>query len=256
MEVGGYRPVETIPTPARAAEVASAAAELRGDAKNIEGAAKAQIRNEQLKDSAENRLKGLEVSPGVGIAARAALEVIASATSFGATVEGLKSGLDAKLAGGAEMVARFIGDVKLGEWGRKVNIATQLAEAKELDMNKMEATLESGLPDVRGLVPEKARGFMDKLASHFRKGQGEHERRADEMKTRAESLRAMKTEKAPMSAGLEKTVSSLQATQSEQAAKIAALEAYIQNLKGEAGTAARVVGGTTLENKVANGPFN
>lgn len=256
MEVGGYKPVETIPTPARAAEVAAAAAELRGDAKNIEGAAKVQIRNEQLKDSAENRLKGLEISPGVGIAARAALEAIASATSFGATVEGLKGGLDAKLAGGAEMVARFIGNVKLGEWGRKVNIATQRAEAEELDMTKMGATLESQLPDVRGLVPEKGRGLMDKLASHFRKGQGEHERRADEMKTRAESLRAMKTEKAPISAGLEKTVSSLQAIQTEQAAKIADLEAYIQNMRKEAGAAAQVVGGTTLENKVANGPFN
>ncbi len=255
MEVGGYRPEESIPTPARAAEVAAAAAELRGDAKNIEGAAKVQIRNEQLKDSAENRLKGLEISPGVGIAARAALEAIASATSFGATVEGLKGGLDAKLAGGAEMVARFIGDVKLEEWGRKVNTATQRAEAEELDMTKMGATSESRLPDVRGLVPERARGLMDKLASHFRKGQGEHERRADEMKSRAESIRAMKTERAPMSAGLEKTVSSLQATQTEQAAKIADLEAYIQNMRREAGAAAQVVGGTTLENKVAKGPF-
>lgn len=256
MEVGGYQPVESIPTPQRAAEVAAAAAKTRGDARNIEGASGTQIRNEQLKDSAENRLKGLEISPGVGIAARAALEAIASATSFGATVEGIKGGLDAELASGVEMVARFIGDLKLGEWGRKVNIATQRAEAEELDMNKMGATLESRLPDVRGLVPERARGLMDKLASHFRKGQGKHERRADEMKTRAESLRAMKTEKAPMSAGLEKTVSSLQATQTEQAAKIADLEAYIKNMRSEAGASAQVVGGTLLENKVANGPFN
>lgn len=255
-EVGGYRPVESIPTPERAAQVAGAAAELGGAAVNIEGAAKVQMRNEQMKSAADKRLEGLEVSPGVGLAARAAIEAIAIATSFGATVEGLKAGMDSGLAGGCEAVARVVGDMKLSEWGRRVNIATQRAEASQLGMDKMEPTRESRKPDIRAMVPEIAGGLMEKLAARFHKSQGSHERRADGMKMRAESLRELKTEKAAPSPELKRTVSALEKQQAEQAAKIANLERYIEEMKGRAGEAARTVGGAPLEQVVAKGPFS
>lgn len=257
MEVGGYKPVEILPTPERAREIAGAAAVVRGGTENIVGAEKQQFRNEQIERAAKRRLEGIEgVSPGVGLAARAAIETVATATSLGGTIEGWTAGLDSKLAGGMEAIARTVADIKLGEWGRGVDILTQRWEAYGLNLTAMGVTKESMRPDVRAVVPESLAGLADKAAGFFRRKEGEHSRRKGEMKSRAESIRAMKTEKAPMSASLEKTVSSLQATQTEQAAKIADLEAYIQKMKGEAVTAAQVVGGTTLENKVANGPFN
>ena len=109
------------------------------------------------------------------------------------------------------------------------------------------AVIGESRSNVIAVIPEASRWLMERLASHFRKSEGEHARRADEMMSRAEQIRSIKTEKAPMSPGLEKAVSSLEATQVEQAVKIAALEAYIQKMGTEAKAAAQIVGGTKLE---------
>jgi hypothetical protein len=255
MEIAGYTPVESVPTLARAGEVSVAAAAVRNSAENIVGAEKVRHTNSQLEQAAKKRLEGItEVSPEVGKLASAAIETIAKATDFGATVEGWKSGASGGAAGAAEWVARGVANMKLDSWGRKVDIQTQVAQGEELNMDVMKQTAESKMPDLRDLAPEKAVGFFDKLAGKLRKDEGKHARRKDEMRERAAALRELKTTKVEVSDELRGEVTDLNEKYTATADQVRLLQEEVKRLEAVMNAGAQTVGGTPLENVTRSRP--